>query len=61
VREYLPTQSIAPLVLGIVLGAVGGVMAGALAGHRVVSAIVHLWSILERDHDEELRFDLLLQ
>lgn len=60
-RNWLSPEYVPPLVFGIVVGALGGVTFGALAGHRVLSAAVHLWSFLERDHEDELRFDLLLQ
>lgn len=49
------------MVFGMIVGAVSGITLGALLGHRVLSAAVHLWSFLERDHEDELRFDLLLQ
>lgn len=50
-----------PFALGTLLGAVGGATIGALLGHRLFGGLLHLWSMLHREHDEELRFDLFLQ
>ncbi len=60
-RNWFSAESLPPLVFGMVVGAIGGITLGALVGHRVLSAAVHVWSFLERDHEDELRFDLLLQ
>ena len=60
-RNWFSPECVPPLVFGIVVGGLGGVTFGALVSHRVLSAAVHLLSFLGRDHEDELRFDLLLQ
>lgn len=50
-----------PFVLGTIVGSLGGIILGAVVGHRVISAVVHLTSLLTRDDDDQLRFDLLAQ
>lgn len=52
---------IVPFLLGTIFGAVAGTTLGALIGHRFAAVIQPIASIFGRGHDDELRFDLLLQ
>lgn len=50
-----------PFTLGTAFGVIGGITLGALLGHRLLSAMLDLWSLFGRDSDQEPPFDLLLQ
>lgn len=50
-----------PFTLGTAFGVIGGVTLGALLGHRLLTAMLDLWSLFGHDGDQEPPFDLLLQ
>ncbi|HET7037518.1 MAG TPA: hypothetical protein VFI42_17665 [Thermomicrobiaceae bacterium] len=50
-----------PFTAGTALGVFGGLVLGAVLGHRVATLMVHAWSVLIGDDDDEPRFELLLQ